>query len=166
MADWHYAVGGQRQGPVAEHDLRNLIASGQIPATTLVWSEGMPDWVAAGTLPQFSGGSIPPLPPQTTPLLPSLPLSDVTLKKGLAAVCGILAGQFGLHKFILGLNTPGAIMLVITLGGYLLTPFTLGASLICPAIMHGVGVIEGILYLVRSDAEFQQRYVVEKQAWF
>lgn len=159
MAGWYYATGGQRQGPVSEEQLRRLIASGQVTPLTLVWTDGMPEWVAAGSMPQFFSGQTPP------PLPPLISLSDITTKKILAAVCGILAGQFGLHKFALSLNTSGAIMLSVTIGGYMLMPCTVGASVICPAIMHGLGVIEGIVYLVRSDAEFHQRYVVNKQAW-
>ena len=32
--------------------------------------------------------------------------------------------------------------------------------------MSIVGLIEGIMYLTKSDAEFQQMYVQNKKAWF
>jgi len=71
MSNWHYAEGSQQKGPLAEEELKQMISSGQLTATTKVWKEGMPDWVAADTLPEFSGlGSIgvsaQPVPPQTT----------------------------------------------------------------------------------------------------
>ena len=69
------------------------------------------------------------------------------------------------------MNQPGIIMLVCTLAGYLL--FTLLAIiligfifLLLPAAVGLVGLIEGILYLTKSDADFQREYVVGKKAWF
>ncbi len=42
--NWYYEKAGQRQGPVPEAELDRLLASGEINATTLVWSEGMANW--------------------------------------------------------------------------------------------------------------------------
>jgi hypothetical protein len=42
---WYYAKrGGDRQGPVEESAIAQLVANGQIQAGDLVWSEGMPEW--------------------------------------------------------------------------------------------------------------------------
>ena len=46
--NWYYDQGGQRQGPVAEAELDRLLASGTITQNTLVWCEGMADWVPLG----------------------------------------------------------------------------------------------------------------------
>lgn len=73
-----------------------------------------------------------------------------------AGVCGILLGAFGIHKFILGLTTPGIIMLVVTLG-------TCGVGGI---VMGTIGLIEGIVYLTKSDEEFYQLYYIDKKGWF
>ena len=67
MSAWHYSKDGQQQGPVSEADLRKLIGSGSLSPTTLVWKEGLAGWVAANTLPEFSGG--PPVIPGGPPLL-------------------------------------------------------------------------------------------------
>ena len=49
--DWFYSVDGQvRKGPVPEQELKRLLASNQIPASTLVWSEGMTNWVSASSI--------------------------------------------------------------------------------------------------------------------
>jgi hypothetical protein len=32
-------------------------------------------------------------------------------------------------------------------------------------VMHIIGIIEGIKYLMMSDAEFYQTYIVDKKAW-
>ncbi len=77
-------------------------------------------------------------------------------KKMAAGICGILIGALGVHKFILGLTTPGIIMLVVSL---------LSCGALAP-IMGIIGLIEGVMYLMKSDAEFYQLYAVEKKGWF
>jgi len=81
-------------------------------------------------------------------------------KKVLAGILAILLGAFGVHKFILGYNKEGIIMLVITLiiGGF---TCGMGASLV--AI---VGLVEGIMYLTKSDEEFYNTYQAGKKPWF
>lgn len=81
-------------------------------------------------------------------------------KKLIAGICGILLGALGVHKFILGYTTPGVVMLLVTIvGGFL----TCG---IAPAIVGVVGLIEGIIYLTKSDDEFVQIYVDNQKPWF
>ena len=46
--NWYYEKAGQRQGPVPESELDRLLASGEINAATLVWSEGMANWTPLG----------------------------------------------------------------------------------------------------------------------
>lgn len=73
-----------------------------------------------------------------------------------AGICGILLGALGVHKFILGMTTPGVIMLVITIG-------TCGIGSIATSI---IGAIEGVIYLTRTDEEFYETYVVGQKQWF
>lgn len=42
---WYYAINGQRQGPVIETEFERLVREGIIGPDTLVWRQGMPDWV-------------------------------------------------------------------------------------------------------------------------
>jgi TM2 domain-containing membrane protein YozV len=77
-------------------------------------------------------------------------------KKIAAGICGILLGSLGIHKFILGLTTPGLIMLLVTL-------LTCGVGGI---VMGVIGLVEGIIYLTKTDDEFYQMYAVEKKGWF
>lgn len=77
-------------------------------------------------------------------------------KKIAAGICAILIGGFGVHKFILGYTTAGIIMLLVTL-------LTCGVGGI---VMHVIGIVEGILYLTKSDAEFYQTYMINKKEWF
>ena len=84
----------------------------------------------------------------TTP--PSLPQES---KRVLTGVLAILFGWLGVHRFILGDTTGGILRIVISV-----VTCTAGGSLI--------GLIEGIIYLTKSDADFVQIYQVEKKAWF
>jgi hypothetical protein len=45
---WHYAIGGEKRGPVSESDLRDRIQSGEIDVETLIWAEGMNEWRPLG----------------------------------------------------------------------------------------------------------------------
>lgn len=47
---WYYAIGGQQQGPVAEDTLFQMFATGQLTPETLVWTQGMQDWVKASAV--------------------------------------------------------------------------------------------------------------------
>jgi TM2 domain-containing membrane protein YozV len=73
-------------------------------------------------------------------------------KKIVAGICAILLGAFGVHKFILGYTTEGIIQLCIGV-------VTCGASSI-------IGIIEGIIYLTKSDEEFVRTYIQNKKGWF
>ena len=54
--NWYYEKAGQRQGPVPETELDALIASGEVVATTLVWSEGMANWTPLAQARSSSAG--------------------------------------------------------------------------------------------------------------
>ncbi len=83
-------------------------------------------------------------------------LRDVTSKKIAAGICGILLGALGIHKFILGLTTPGIIMLLVSI-------LTCGIGGVA---MHVIGIVEGVIYLTQSDESFYQNYIVDKKGWF
>ena len=73
-------------------------------------------------------------------------------KKVLAGVLAILLGSIGVHKFILGYTKEGVIQIVLTF-------VTCGLGTIIP-------LIEGIIYLTKSDEEFYNTYQVGKKGWF
>jgi TM2 domain-containing membrane protein YozV len=77
-------------------------------------------------------------------------------KKMIAGICGILLGAFGVHKFLLGYTTEGLIMCGITV-------LTCGMLAIVPSI---IGLVEGIMYLTKSDQEFVATYVQGRKGWF
>ncbi|SDH45952.1 TM2 domain-containing membrane protein YozV [Myroides phaeus] len=73
-------------------------------------------------------------------------------KKMAAGLLGIFLGPWGVHKFYLGYSTEGIIQILITL-------FSCGTLGI-------LGIIEGIVYLTKSDEEFYYTYQVNKKGWF
>ncbi|HAI11771.1 MAG TPA: hypothetical protein DCM28_08700 [Phycisphaerales bacterium] len=77
-------------------------------------------------------------------------------KKIAAGILGILIGALGIHKFILGYTKEGVIMLLVTV-------LTLGFG---GFVMGLIGLIEGILYLTKSDEEFVSTYVTGRKGWF
>jgi TM2 domain-containing membrane protein YozV len=73
-------------------------------------------------------------------------------KKLVSGILAILVGSIGIHKFVLGYTQAGIIQIVLTI-------VTCGfASLI--------GLIEGIIYLTKTDEDFYQTYQVGKKTWF
>ena len=48
--NFYYAVAGQQNGPVSEEQLDQLVSSGAVSPTTLVWREGMDTWQPYSTL--------------------------------------------------------------------------------------------------------------------
>jgi len=80
-------------------------------------------------------------------------------KRVAAGVLGILLGSLGVHKFVLGYTKSGVIMLLVSIIGSVL--------LFSGPIMMGIiGLVEGIIYLTKSDADFNNTYVVNKKEWF
>ena len=73
-------------------------------------------------------------------------------KKVLAGVLALLVGSIGVHKFILGYTKQGIIQIALTF-------ITCGLAYIIP-------LIEGIIYLSKSDEDFYNTYQVGKKGWF
>ncbi len=85
-------------------------------------------------------------------------------KKLLAGLLAIFLGSLGVHKFILGYQKEGIILLVTTIVGYATMCFVVGWFLVMAAWI--VGLIEGIIYLTKSDEEFYNTYQVGRKPWF
>ena len=69
-----------------------------------------------------------------------------------AGVLALLLGGLGIHQFYLGNTVSGILHILIVV-------FTCGMGGI-------VSFIEGIIYLSKSDAEFEEIYVKNKRGWF
>ena len=77
-----------------------------------------------------------------------------------AGLLAIFLGSLGIHKFYLGYNTPGFIMLAVTIVGSI---FSLGLAGLAMVV---ISIVEGVLYLSKSQTEFEQAYVFNKKEWF
>lgn len=77
-----------------------------------------------------------------------------------AALLAIFLGSLGIHKFYLGYNKEGIIMLLVTLLGGLVT------CGVASFVMYVIALIEGIIYLTKSDQEFTAAYVLSEKGWF
>lgn len=165
--DWYIADGDVQKGPFR---LEDLPAQGLRP-DSLVWKSGMERWQRADTVEDIRrAGFLGPAPAPTpavpvayetpAPLQGPPPFNPAASNRIAAGLCGLLLGGFGIHKFILGMPTPGIIMLLATILGWV---FTCGLGSIVVGI---IGFIEGILYLTKSEEQFYWDYVVHKRQWF
>ena len=150
---------GQQYGPVNAEQLRRWIAENRANAQTLVQPDGAPDWKALSNLSEFAGDLKPVPPPLAAPppvVAPPGAMASKASNKIAAGVFGILLGALGIHKFILGYTGAGLILLLVTV---------LTCGLAWP-VTHLIGLIEGILYLTKSDDEFVRTYVDGRKEWF
>lgn len=154
------------------------------------------DWIARATggsarSPSMPAGEPQVAPPPPGPLLsrpsawpepqrsasPALAPADISQKKLIAGLLAIVLGSLGVHKFYLGMNTPGVIMLGVNVGVWILALLlgliTLGLGLIITLPLAGLvssaigllGLVEGVLYLTKSDEDFYSQYVLGKKPW-
>ena len=146
--------GGVQRGPF---EINELAAQG-LRSDTLVWKQGMPQWQQAGMIPELQ--SLLQTYQQPTQSAASVPIAYSNMpayqpaqsKKVLAGVMGIMFGGWGVHKFILGMPVAGVLQIVITFA-------TCGIGGL-------IGLIEGIIYLTKSDEQFYYQYMVQKRQWF
>jgi hypothetical protein len=113
--NWYYVINGQQTGPVTEAQLDDLARTGAIKADTLVWAEGMANWLPYS---QARSGGVPGQPPLVSPMaggfgLPQASAMDVAKRavQGPAIgliVCGAIGALLGLANVVQGLLGAGA----------------------------------------------------------
>jgi TM2 domain-containing membrane protein YozV len=80
-----------------------------------------------------------------------------------AGLLALFLGGLGIHKFYLGFIGPALVFLLVNTIGLAIT----WIMLFIPNIVLGIiALIEGILYLTKTDEEFEQLYVIQKKHWF
>ncbi len=78
------------------------------------------------------------------------PMTTQPCKKVTAGILAILLGGLGVHKFYLGYTSAGLIQILLS----------------CVFVGGLIGLIEGIIYLTKSDEEFIQTYQIGQKQWF
>ena len=81
-------------------------------------------------------------------------------KRVVAGILAILLGSLGIHKFILGYTKEGIMMLV---GTFIIGIITCGIGAWAIGV---ISLVEGIIYLTKSDEEFVHIYQTNKKSWF
>lgn len=97
--------------------------------------------------------------PAYTAQPPRPPKSKVT-----AGVFALVLGGLGIHKFYLGYTGPGVIILLGSIISVVLWILLIG--IIGTIAISTIVLIEGILYLTKTDEEFHNIYVVNRKEWF
>lgn len=153
-------IDNQQYGPVTAEQIRRWVAENRVHAQMPAQLEGTQEWKPLASFAEFADEfKAPPTltpaqPPAAQP--PTMASAAKASSKIPAGICGILLGSLGIHKFILGYTGAGLIMLLVSL---------LSCFILSP-VMHLIGLIEGIIYLTKPDAEFARLYVEGRREWF
>jgi TM2 domain-containing membrane protein YozV len=73
-------------------------------------------------------------------------------KKLVAGLLAIFVSPLALHKFYLGYTKTGIIQIIIVFCTCFLGSF--------------ISIIEGVIYLMKSDEQFVNTYITNKRTWF
>ena len=83
--------------------------------------------------------------------------------KTTAGLFAIFLGGLGIHKFYLGYTGPGLVFLLTNTIGFTVSWLLLFTPNL---LLYVIAVVEGIIYLTKSEEEFQQTYVIQTKKWF
>ena len=61
MTQYFYNLNDEQKGPISFEDLKNLISSKEIKSNTLIWKEGLEDWIKASEAEEFKSLFLIPL---------------------------------------------------------------------------------------------------------
>lgn len=150
--EWFYSADGQeRQGPIAESELKRLLAAGQLPSATLVWSEGLAGWVPAASIAVLHpAGVVAATGATARPLLPG-PFYSRTPNRDLmtaarAALCGHWGVAIGATLIYIGISLILQMLGSIPLVGCLVS---IGALLVEGSLLLGLALF--FLALARAE---------------
>ena len=83
---------------------------------------------------------------------PPAPFNPAESKRMMCGILAILLGSLAIHKFIMGKTSTGIIQIIIS---------------VCTCGVGGIiGLIEGIMYLTKTDEQFYNEYIVGGKNWF
>lgn len=101
-------------------------------------------------------GYAPPPPPPPGYAPTPTPVGSGEKSKVAAGILAILLGALGVHKFYLGYTKEGLILLAVSVISFGMLAW----------VSSIIGLIEGIIYLTKTDADFYATYVAGRKAWF
>jgi hypothetical protein len=138
VAGYYVSVNGQSTGPYDANGLRQLIQTGQLTKSTLVWKEGMTSWIIAGTVKEFdslfaSTPTPPPLAAASPPPPPAVATQPSFSSQQLAGYENFTTGQRWGTWALNALVVPG-------LGSYVVMHDWVGGS-----VMLGLSITGSIL---------------------
>jgi len=90
-AQWYYAIEGTSHGPISQSEFDTLVTTGTIRSDTLVWQEGMEDW-----LPYGRAGTAD----ESPPLTPRAPISNAQDPAGEDANTFVGALKDGFSRYV------------------------------------------------------------------
>ena len=151
---------GRQYGPIDAEQIRRWLVDNRVNAHTLAQGENSTEWKPLISFPEFASDFKTAPPPQIVTHGPNPRASN----KIAAGICGILLGCLGVHKFILGYTGAGLIMLLVSILAPIVTCFTFGT--VGPIVMAIIGIVEGIIYLCKTDEEFVRVYMDGRKEWF
>ncbi len=161
---------------MTEQEMMTGIYEAYIAPETPVWTDGMTGWAAIATVSEFfqkfnpderrdarqrMTSQLPPIPliqrsaPPPMPMIPPQPMPylvpiEPPKNKVVAGLLGIFLGSFGIHRFYLGYNGIGVLMLLITV-------LTCGYGGVITSIW---GIVEGVLCLTGSMTDVKGQPLV------
>ena len=106
QAEWFYGISTNRLGPVTITELQRLMMAGQIGPQTLVWSDGMPKWVPAASLPFLNAAGAAYATNNSAGLnllLPIGPQSGMAIAAGYLGLFGLLIPLLAIAGLVLGI---------------------------------------------------------------
>lgn len=139
MNDWYIIFNGQQVGPLSADQL----SSYGLNTDSMVWHEGMSDWMRAGSVPELAiylnVGTQAPQTPYPNSYMPN------EKSKVAAGVLAILLGGLGVQYFYLGKIGGGFITILLTI--------------VTCGLWEILTFVQGILMLTMSDQDFYNKYV-------
>ncbi|MBD5231870.1 MAG: DUF4339 domain-containing protein [Bacteroidales bacterium] len=155
MAQWYILYNGQQVGPMAEDQLLAY----DLNPDSQVWSEGMPQWAAAYTIPALmtlinenktkNGAYVQQ--PGCPPMADSYQAPTGYKNKTTAGILALLLGGLGIQYFYLGKVGGGFITILLTI--------------VTCGLWEIITFVQGILMLTMSEQDFYRKYVYNQSTF-
>lgn len=145
MGDWYLLRGGQTHGPYPEEQVREWVRTGQVGPEEKLNREGDPTWLSVDMIPEFAAERAT-RPPGGVPYVAASATVYQEKDRTISAILAILLGYFGIHHFYLGNTSIGLTYLLLSV---------LSCGALAPVIAL-LGIVDGVIYLVKPEAEFQR----------